>query len=136
MVAFDSATGIPYSRVNLKRGVLAGETTQTCTAGAGTLSLEFGMLSRLTNDSRFETAARNAVAALFARRSSLDLLGGLIDVETGQWSDRSSSLGAGGDSFYEYLFKSYVLFGHQRELQMFTKSFNAIQNYMKSSNNW
>lgn len=68
--AFETPTGIPYSRVcvcmhqkelcidfceqvNLLRGVLHRETPETCTAGAGTLLLEFGMLSSLTGDPTF-----------------------------------------------------------------------------------
>jgi mannosidase alpha-like ER degradation enhancer 1 len=67
--AFETKTGLPYARVNLRHGVEAGETTDTCkqlshvssgarltigAAGAGSLVLEFSVLSRLTGDSRFE----------------------------------------------------------------------------------
>jgi hypothetical protein len=41
-------------KVNLKYGVEHDETSETCTAGAGTLILEFGTLSRLTKDPTFE----------------------------------------------------------------------------------
>ena len=53
--AFDqSKTGIPFPRVNLRSGVpkdCEGSewcSAHTCTAGAGSLLLEFGILSRLT----------------------------------------------------------------------------------------
>jgi hypothetical protein len=134
--AFATATGIPYHRVNLRHGVERGETSQANTAGAGTLTLEFGMLSRLTGDDRFAQAARGAVAALFARRSPLDLVGGMIDVHSGQWLDRVASIGAGGDSFYEYLFKSYVLFGESRELLMFNRTYEAVERHMRTPQNW
>lgn len=52
--AFNTPTGIPYSRVNLRYGVMKGETQETCTAGAGTLLIEFGILSRLTGRPVFE----------------------------------------------------------------------------------
>jgi mannosidase alpha-like ER degradation enhancer 1 len=136
VVAFDTPTGIPFSRVNLRHGVPFGETTRTCTAGAGTLTLEFGLLSRLTGDERYEIAARGAVSALFARRSSIDLLGGMIDVNNGIWYDRVSTIHAGGDSFYEYLHKSYVLFGERRELAMFNRSYAAVQRYMLTAVGW
>lgn len=42
MPAFRTATGIPYTRVNLQKGVLPSEINETCTAGAGSLLLEFG----------------------------------------------------------------------------------------------
>uniref|UniRef100_A0A8R1E2X4 alpha-1,2-Mannosidase n=1 Tax=Caenorhabditis japonica TaxID=281687 RepID=A0A8R1E2X4_CAEJA len=37
-----TGTGIPWTRVNLQRGVLPGTTNSTCTSGAGSLLLEFG----------------------------------------------------------------------------------------------
>jgi hypothetical protein len=40
--------------VNLRYGVPKTETVETCTAGAGSLILEFGVLSRLTNDPFYE----------------------------------------------------------------------------------
>ena len=45
-------SGIPIHRVNLKKGVPSDETKETCTAAAGTLLLEFGLLSRLKKDYR------------------------------------------------------------------------------------
>lgn len=47
------------------QGVPEGETRVTCTACAGTLLLEFGILSRLTGKPVFEQKARAAVVALF-----------------------------------------------------------------------
>lgn len=70
--AFNTLTGIPYSRVfftysieyiyiqiktqkvNLKNGITKGESLENCVAGAGTLLLEFGTLSRLTGDLKYE----------------------------------------------------------------------------------
>lgn len=68
--AFETSTGIPYARVNLKNGIEKGESVETCefcskacvlrliegTAGAGSLILEFATLSRITGDGRFEVS--------------------------------------------------------------------------------
>lgn len=54
--AFNTDTGIPVSRINLLYGVLPGEEQATCSACAGTLVLEFGLLSRLTSNPIFEVA--------------------------------------------------------------------------------
>lgn len=66
--AFKTPTGMPYARVNLRHGVESGESVETCrfarrrwelmggTAGAGSLLLEFAVLSRLTGDERFEAS--------------------------------------------------------------------------------
>lgn len=45
--AFYTNSKIPYSKINLKRGIIPQEDT-TCLAGAGSLSLEFITLSQLT----------------------------------------------------------------------------------------
>ena len=44
--------------------------SETCTAGAGTLSLEFGLLSKLLGDPVYENVARSAVNALWDMRHS------------------------------------------------------------------
>ncbi|KIW18320.1 hypothetical protein PV08_02608 [Exophiala spinifera] len=128
--AFWSSTGIPYPRVNLRTGIpfytnsplnvgteseqsgprqSAPEITETCSAGAGSLVLEFTVLSRLTGDSRFEELAKRAFWAIWNRRSGLDLIGSGIDAETGHWIGTWTGIGAGIDSFFEYAYKSYVL---------------------------
>lgn len=77
--AFNTPTGIPIARVNLRRGVLAEETAETCSAGAGSLLLEFAALSRLTGEPIFEHVARKAFFAIWNRRSPLNLIGNGIN---------------------------------------------------------
>eukprot|EP01127_Copromyxa_protea_P020355 TRINITY_DN680_c1_g3_i2.p1 TRINITY_DN680_c1_g3~~TRINITY_DN680_c1_g3_i2.p1 ORF type:complete len:422 (-),score=45.19 TRINITY_DN680_c1_g3_i2:64-1197(-) len=129
--AFKTVTGIPYSRVNLITGVPRGEKPSTCTACAGTLMLEFGLLSRLTGNSKYEDAAKRATQALWERRSSLGLLGNTINTHTGEWQDKDSGIGAGLDSFYEYLFKSYVYFNDSNyHYEMFDEIYNNVEQYI------
>ena len=54
--------------MNLCYGVPEGELMETCTAGAGTLTLEFTLLSRLLGDPVYENAARRAVRTLWDHR--------------------------------------------------------------------
>ncbi|KAJ1532790.1 ER degradation-enhancing alpha-mannosidase-like protein 1 [Nowakowskiella sp. JEL0078] len=51
-----SPTGMPFPRVNLRDGVMSFETNDTCTAGVGTLLLEFGALSRLAGRPVYEVS--------------------------------------------------------------------------------
>ena len=51
--AFESSTGIPYSLINLENGKKSS-IIETCLAGAGTLSLEFITLSKLTGNNIFK----------------------------------------------------------------------------------
>lgn len=129
--AFGTPTGLPYAWINLKYGVMENETTETSTSGCGSLILEMGVLSRLTGDPRFESAALRALRKLWSMRSSLNLLGTTLDVATGDWIEFSSGIGAGVDSFYEYLIKAYVLFGNDEFWRMFHAAYIAVQKYFR-----
>ncbi|CAM9195640.1 unnamed protein product, partial [Hapterophycus canaliculatus] len=128
--AFDTPLGIPVHRVNLRKGIPRGETQDTCSAAAGTFLVEFGALSRLTGDPSFEAAARRAVVALWDRRSSLGLVGGGVKGSTGQWDSRTASIGAGTDSFYEYLDKSARLFGDAEMAAMFQEAYAGVEEHL------
>ena len=55
------------SRGLLLQGIPEQETRVTCTACAGTLLLEFGLLSRLTENPVFEEKARHAAVQVFSK---------------------------------------------------------------------
>ena len=57
--------------------------------------------------------------------------GNVVNIQTGHWVGRQSGLGAGLDSFYEYLLKSYILFGEKEDLEMFNAAYQSIQNYLR-----
>jgi hypothetical protein len=107
--AFDTPTGLPYHRINLRTGVVDPVSRETCTAAAGTFLVEFGLLSRLTGDPTFEAVARRAVTALWQRRSSLGLVGSAIDAVDGNWRTAHTGVGGGIDSWIEYLLKAGIL---------------------------
>lgn len=128
--AFDTPTGIPFGSVNLLHGVDEHESKITSTAGGGTLTLEFGVLSRLTNDPIFEQVTKNAVRGLWARRSKLNLVGAHINVFTGEWTQKDAGIGTSIDSFYEYLLKAYLLFGDEEYLFIFQEAYGAAMYYL------
>ncbi|KAG5152287.1 hypothetical protein AAZX31_10G169700 [Glycine max] len=128
--AFDTPTGIPFGSVNLLHGVDKHESKITSTAGGGTLTLEFGVLSRLTNDPIFEQVTKNAVRGLWARRSKLNLVGAHINVFTGEWTQKDAGIGTSIDSFYEYLLKAYLLFGDEEYLYIFQEAYAAAMHYL------
>ncbi|KAJ6539265.1 alpha mannosidase-like protein [Mycena capillaripes] len=105
--AFSTPTGLPYARINLRHGVLRGEGLETCTAGAGSLLLEFGTLSRLTGDDRFEKAAYKAFFAIWNRRTDLGLVGNTINIRTGTWTKPEVS-GIGDVEFLDVWDDSYA----------------------------
>jgi hypothetical protein len=102
MPAFEkSPTGAPYRFVNLRTGAVSDN--ENFLAEVGTNITELGTLSRLTGDRRYYVAAKKALKAAFDRRSKLDLVGTTLNVETGAWVDRDSTINPPVDSYYEYL---------------------------------
>ncbi|XP_043269051.1 ER degradation-enhancing alpha-mannosidase-like protein 2 [Venturia canescens] len=131
LAAFDTPTGMPYGTVNLKYGVPEGETSITCTAGIGTFLLEFGTLSRLTGDPLYEEVAMNAVKALHYHRSNIGLVGNHVDVLTGRWTAQDSGIGAGVDSYFEYLAKGTLLLQDPLLAGIFHEHKTAIEKYIR-----
>ena len=64
--------------MNLSKGVLPNCINETCTAGAGTLLLEFGVLSRLLADPVYDFYAQQAVKMLWKYRSNVTGLLGTL----------------------------------------------------------
>ncbi|KAM9306797.1 ER degradation-enhancing alpha-mannosidase-like protein 3 isoform 4-T6 [Pholidichthys leucotaenia] len=134
--AFNTTSGLPYPKVNLRYGILnplsrTGNESDTCTACAGTMILEFAALSRLSGDSVFEEHARRALDVLWERRQrGSDLVGTVINIHSGEWVRRDSGVGAGIDSYYEYLLKAYILLGDRVFLQRFNTHYSAIMKYI------
>uniref|UniRef100_A0A672LDI2 alpha-1,2-Mannosidase n=1 Tax=Sinocyclocheilus grahami TaxID=75366 RepID=A0A672LDI2_SINGR len=134
--AFNTSSGLPYPRVNLRYGVRGPETrtgteTDTCTACAGTIILEFAALSRFTGDPTFEAHARRALDFLWEKRQrNSNLVGTTINIHSGEWVRRDSGVGAGIDSYYEYLMKAYILLGDDRFLQRFNTHYASIMKYI------
>jgi hypothetical protein len=104
-----SPTGMPYRFVVPSTGALSG--TTNVLAEIGTIIAEFGTLSRLTHDRRYYDAAKNALKAVYDRRSPLDLVGTEINIETGEWTNPSARVDPPVDSFFEYLWDGWDLFG-------------------------
>jgi mannosidase alpha-like ER degradation enhancer 1 len=133
LYAFENQeTNLPYPRVNLKFGVPNNSFNHTCTSGAGTFMLEFGMLSYLTKNPIYENVARKAANSLFARRNNqTGLLGNELNVHTGEWLGTMSGLGAGLDSYFEYILKSYVLFDQQDDFERYEEAYQSIKKYLR-----
>jgi hypothetical protein len=126
--AFDSPTGLPYAYVNLRTGQVSG--AETNPAETGTLILEFGTLSRLTGDPVFYVRAKRALTETFARRSKIGLVGLGLNARTGAWTDPDASIGGGDDSYYEYLWKCWRLFGDRDCLAMWRATIGPVNRYL------
>jgi hypothetical protein len=125
---FDSPTGLPYRYVNLKTGKVKGEVTNP--AETGTLLIEFGTLSKLTNKPVYYEKAKRALVETYRRRSPIGLVGTRINVETGKWTVTDSHISAEIDSYYEYLLKCWLLFDDKDCEAMWKDSIKAINEFL------
>lgn len=126
--AFNSPTGMPYRFVNLKTGKTRYPLSNP--AEIGTYLLEFGKLTEYTGDSNYYRVAKKAAFEIFRRRSDIDLVGTTIDVNTGEWRNTESQIGARIDSYYEYLYKAWLLFGDKDCKRAWEIHNKAIKKYL------
>jgi mannosidase alpha-like ER degradation enhancer 2 len=125
---FNSPTGLPYVYVDLRTGAVRDPVTNP--AETGTLLLEFGTLSKLTGKPVFYEKAKRALIETFKRRSPIGLVGQSINVETGAWVETDSHISGGIDSYYEYLWKCWRLFGDKDCRDMWNASIPAVHKYL------
>ncbi len=128
MPAFNTPTGIPYRYVHLQTGALKDSINNP--AEVGTLMLEFGKLSKLTGKPTYYDAAKKAIMAVYNRRSKIDLVGERINALTGEWVGTESHISGYIDSYYEYLWKAWLLFGDKDFKVAFETHNKAIKKYL------
>ncbi|EFJ49043.1 hypothetical protein VOLCADRAFT_59905, partial [Volvox carteri f. nagariensis] len=90
--AFDTPSGLPALFVHLKKGPVHDTHNSTCTACAGTLLLEFGMLTALTGNPVYLERAEYAARLLYDRRSRLGLVGASLNVLSSEWHSKESTI--------------------------------------------
>ncbi len=134
--AFQTPTGIPTHSVNLKTGKQGGNHGEgdgyvVNVAQAATYLFEFGILSYYTKDAKYYRAAKKATKAIFERKSEIGLPGELINVYTGKWEGtRWHHLQAGVDAYYEYMYKSWMIFPDPEIKAIWDYSKSKIDQYL------
>jgi hypothetical protein len=125
--AFHSPTGMPYETVNLKTGKTSHPETNPAEIA---LLPEFGTLSKLSGKPIYYDTAKRAMVELYKRQSAIGLVGLGINVETGKWTDTTSTIGGGIDSYDEYLLKCWLLFGDQDCKRMWETTIASVNKYL------
>lgn len=114
MFAFDSSTGLPFGTVSLAShskynpAWVQGAST---IAEVATLQLELEYLSHATGDPRYALAGRRVMGHLSIVEPSDGLWPMFIHPDSGVFTSSTITLGARGDSLYEYLVKQPLLAG-------------------------
>jgi len=136
MPAFNSPTGIPYRYVHLQTGKIRDSINNP--AEIGTLMMEFGRLSQVTGNNKYYAAAKKGMMYVFDHRSKLGLVGEQINAVTGKWVSTQSHISGYIDSYYEYLYKSWLLFGDKDFKKAFDIHNAAIKKYLidKTAHGW
>lgn len=113
--AFNTPTGIPYALVNMRGG--SAKNFGWASGGSsilsefGTLHMEFAYLSDITGNPVYRQKVekiREVVASLDRPKK---LYPNYLHPKTGKWGQQHTSVGALGDSFYEYLLKEWLRSG-------------------------
>ena len=88
-------------------------------------------LSRLSGEPIFEEKAKAAMDVLWAsRHRQSNLVGNVLNINTGDWIRRDSGIGAGIDSYYEYVAKAYILLGDETYLSRWNTHYTSIMKYL------
>ena len=121
--AFNTETGLPSGRINLAKKW--GSASGSVLAEWGTLSLEFNQLARVTNSETFSQPIKRLAQIVAVLDNNDGLFPVHVDVRVKnkrtprpglqEQNFQMYTLGAMGDSFYEYLLKSWIHSGRQDE---------------------
>ncbi|XP_050511939.1 endoplasmic reticulum mannosyl-oligosaccharide 1,2-alpha-mannosidase isoform X2 [Diabrotica virgifera virgifera] len=111
---FDSESGIPYSDINLftRKPHAPKWSPDSSTSEVTTIQLEFRDLSRVTGDPKYENAVERVSKIIHKLDKKDGLVPIFINANTGQFRTYATiTVGARGDSYYEYLLKQWVQTG-------------------------
>lgn len=111
--AFGTPSGLPVNRIDLQHGLADLRRSVSPNYGtvniaeAGSVQLEFRDLSRATGNSKYQAAADHDLNIILDSSNS-GLYPQYFSVSSGRGSSSTYTVGAGADSFYEYLLKQWV----------------------------
>merc|ERR1719369_2056747 len=126
--AFDTPVGIPLGMIHLKTG-LTRERRMSILSEFGTMHMEFSYLTDITGNNTYKEKVEVIREYLNKKDKPKGLYPNQINPTTGQWGQDHSSLGAHGDSFYEYLLKEWIRSGKSDELskEMFDEAISNVE---------
>ncbi|XP_073696013.1 mannosidase, alpha, class 1B, member 1b [Garra rufa] len=135
MPAFNTASKIPYSDVNIGKGTAHPPqwTSDSTVAEVTSIQLEFRELSRLTGDPKYKLAVMevmNQVHKLDGKQDGLVPM--FINTNNGLFTHQGIyTLGARADSYYEYLLKQWIQ-GGRTEIELLNDYLQAVEGVKKN----
>ena len=132
--AFQTQSSIPFSDINLntRSGKPPHWTSDSSISEVATLQLEFKDLTYQTGDSRFKEAVSKVSQVIHKLDKTQGLVPIYINTNTGKFMGRTITLGARGDSYYEYLIKQWIQSGAKYDKDH--EDFYLLQDWLESVN--
>ncbi|KAI5738393.1 hypothetical protein M8J77_006389 [Diaphorina citri] len=110
--AFKTPTGIPHALINVYTGDSKNYAWASGSASIlselGTLHLEFVYLSDVTGNPIYREKVEKIRSVISSIEKPNGLYPNYLNPKTGHWGQSHISMGALGDSFYEYLLKAWI----------------------------
>ncbi|KAM4567468.1 mannosyl-oligosaccharide 1,2-alpha-mannosidase IA [Fundulus diaphanus] len=131
--AFNTPTGIPRGVINLGSGTSWSwgwaSAGSSILAEFGTLHLEFVHLTELSNNPIYKEKVMSIRKLLNKIEKPHGLYPNFLSPVSGNWVQHHVSIGGLGDSFYEYLIKSYLMSDKTDEeaKKMYYSALDAIE---------
>ena len=121
--AFDTPTGIPYALINMKSGTAKNfgwaSGGSSILSEFGTLHMEFSYLSDITGNPVYKNRVEKIRKVIKDVERPKRLYPNYLHPKTGKWGQQHTSVGALGDSFYEYLLKEWLRSGKRDQEVIF-----------------
>ncbi|XP_012945136.1 mannosyl-oligosaccharide 1,2-alpha-mannosidase IA [Aplysia californica] len=139
--AFNTPTGLPYGLVNFKTGSSRnyGWASGGCSilSEVGSLHLEFDYLSTITKDSTYRDKVMKIRNFLRDADKPSGLYPNYVHPKTGKWGQHHVSMGALGDSYYEYLLKEWLVSNKEDSdaREMYDKAMQAVYDKLLAKSN-
>jgi len=113
--AFDTPTGVPYAMVNMRSGLAKNfgwaSGGSSILSEFGTLHMEFSYLSDITGNPVYKNKVERLRRFIKQLERPKKLYPNYLHPKTGKWGQQHTSVGALGDSYYEYLLKEWLRSG-------------------------
>ncbi|KAJ1899651.1 hypothetical protein LPJ66_001976 [Kickxella alabastrina] len=143
MPAFNTPLGLPWQMLNVTTGEGSSEkrgTASTNLAEIGSFQMEFYRLSQHTKNATYHEAAQKVLTVMLENNNPSDknskyVIPGLypidFDMMSGKFTGSAAYWGGGGDSFYEYLAKTWILsdFMLERNIDMWSESIQSFKRF-------
>uniref|UniRef100_A0A8C5Y083 alpha-1,2-Mannosidase n=1 Tax=Microcebus murinus TaxID=30608 RepID=A0A8C5Y083_MICMU len=130
--AFNTPTGIPKGRLVSGSWGWATAGSSSILAEFGSLHLEFLHLTELSGNQVFAEKVRNIRKVLRKIDKPFGLYPNFLSPVSGNWVQHHVSVGGLGDSFYEYLIKSWLMSAKtdMEAKNMYYEALEAIETYL------